>query len=278
MAEIILDDDEMMDSTAMAEAMGFSGFGMQNPPSKKRKFNPNADAAISAPAKNKPAASTGANTAPLGQRMRLPPPSSDLPARPSAGGLIAGKKTDTDEIDLDDGGDEAEVDSHESKNPAAGDNGNEDDRYIDTSHPSRGYFPEEVAEMEAQDKIDVILAQQGSIPDLPARPPHGDGNFQHHHGQQRNQRGGGRGGGRGHHHRQDDPDAAPWWEGYYDPKMNQNPWEDLEKRMGLQPRGTWILKDAKLTTMTPAVTQGQDQTVTSIDEKNVAPDNPDKDL
>lgn len=260
MTEISL-DDEAMDSAAMAEAMGFSGFGMQRPASKKRRFNPNADAAVSGVSdnnnnSNKPA-STGANTAPLGrQRLRLPPPSSELPARPSttatrSSGPVAGK-ADTDEIDLDD---RDPADSLERDVPAGDDHvGGEDlgSQYMDTSRPSRGYLPEELAEIEAQDKIDAILV--GGIPGLPARPPavassEGIGGYGHHHGQRNDQQG--RGNDRRHpqgkrrHPTGDDDSGAPWWEGYYDPKVNQNPWEALEKKMGLQPRGTWLPKYVK---------------------------------
>lgn len=34
--------------------------------------------------------------------------------------------------------------------------------------------------------------------------------------------------------------GQPWYEGYYDSLSNRNPWEKLEKEMGLQPRGSWI--------------------------------------
>lgn len=227
MAEINLDDDDgVMDSASMAEAMGFSGFGMQRPPSKKRKFNPHADAAVaSSNHNNKRVSPTGANSAPLGQKvMRLPPPS-------------VAEKTGTDEIDL--GGDD--IDNAGDKDDEAVNPDDPDSRYIDTSRPSRGYFPEELAEMEAQQRIDAILANSTS-PGLPARPPPaaGDGNFNqhgsHHHG---NQRGRGNKSARNHQH-----SGKSWWEGYYDPTTNQNPWEVLEKKLGMQPRGKWLPKDA----------------------------------
>lgn len=34
--------------------------------------------------------------------------------------------------------------------------------------------------------------------------------------------------------------GAQWYEGYYDTLSNRNPWEKLEKAMGLQPKGTWL--------------------------------------
>lgn len=271
MSEISLDDeDNMMDASAMAEAMGFSGFGMQRPPSKKRKFNPNADAAVSAaPPKNKPASFTGANSAPLGQRTRrAPSPTSDLPARPSA----TVDKTGTDEIDLDDEGD-----VNGEKDPNS--------RYIDTSRPARGYLPEEIAEIEAQEKIDAILAGSSGVSDLPARPPPpahggeglGENDQQHQqqqqqqqpYGQQMNHQRGGRANYNRHHHHSAGKDPeAPWWEGYYDPKVNQNPWEVLEKKMGLQPRGTWLSRSAKLAE--PGV--GEQEPNITVEEKEACED------
>ncbi|KAF3766263.1 hypothetical protein M406DRAFT_19912, partial [Cryphonectria parasitica EP155] len=139
--------DEDMDSTAMAEAMGFSGFGMQ-PGAKKRKFNPHADASVSGLPKKPSAAgsrnTTGANSAPLGQRS-LPPPSASLPSRPPI----------------------AAVPRH------------------------------------AQNQRQSGRRMRGS---------------------------------------DQNADDQPWWEGYYDAKMNQNPWERLEKQRGLEPRGTWLTR------------------------------------
>lgn len=139
MAEIDLEDNDL-DTSAMAAAMGFSGFGSQNP-TKKRKFNPNADAATSTLPK-KPAgySSTGANTAPLGQRrpMTLPPPSSSLPQRP--GGLVG----NAEEIDLEDGEvnhDAASLlalgDAHGEENGPAAKNGN-DDHFAPNHHRRQG--------------------------------------------------------------------------------------------------------------------------------------------
>ncbi|KAL2759826.1 hypothetical protein ACRALDRAFT_1060190 [Sodiomyces alcalophilus JCM 7366] len=34
--------------------------------------------------------------------------------------------------------------------------------------------------------------------------------------------------------------GKPWWEGYYDPASNQNPWAALEKKAGLESRGSWL--------------------------------------
>lgn len=85
MADINSDDDP--DSAAMAEAMGFTGFGMQR--SKKRKLTPPAQ--------------TGANNAPLGKRrpLNLPQP------------VVSGGGGNAEEIVLDDDDDDAANDSND---------------------------------------------------------------------------------------------------------------------------------------------------------------------
>lgn len=65
------DDDTAAD---MAAAMGFSSFGTQNPPSKKRKYNPNTDAVFSIDESK--LYSTGANSAPVAER-RAPAANAD---------------------------------------------------------------------------------------------------------------------------------------------------------------------------------------------------------
>ncbi|KAG6357769.1 hypothetical protein INS49_013648 [Diaporthe citri] len=79
MADINSDDDP--DSAAMAEAMGFTGFGMQRA-TRKRKLTPPAQ--------------TGANNAPLGKRrpLNLPQP------------VVSGGGGNAEEIDLDDDNDD----------------------------------------------------------------------------------------------------------------------------------------------------------------------------
>ena len=66
-----------------------------------------------------------------------------------------------------------------------------------------------------------------------ARPKPGDvqGGPSHHGGQGD----GGNGGGDAHH-----GGGKPWWQGYYVHGSNQNPWETLEKALGLEAKGTWV--------------------------------------
>lgn len=95
MADINSDDDP--DSAAMAEAMGFTGFGMQRA-ARKRKLTPPAQ--------------TGANNAPLGKRRPL-----NLPQPVVSGG---GGNAEEIGLDDDDGGDDddevgAQVDNGEAE-------------------------------------------------------------------------------------------------------------------------------------------------------------------
>jgi hypothetical protein len=36
------------------------------------------------------------------------------------------------------------------------------------------------------------------------------------------------------------PRNERWYEDYYDPSFNYNPWEKIEKAKGLEPRGAWL--------------------------------------
>ncbi|PTB46321.1 hypothetical protein M441DRAFT_128157 [Trichoderma asperellum CBS 433.97] len=165
--------DTPLDDEAMAQAMGFSSFGHQNRP-QKRKYNPHADAVIRSDSKTAQraakASATGSNSTPLGV------PSS----KPNQAAANA------DEIDLD-----------------------EDEDGIP-----------EPAETPA-----ALVRPHG----LPERPVPGTGFIGSPGGHQ---------GGHGHH--QDGSRNHTWYEGYYDPKSNENPWKRLEGSKGLQPMGTYL--------------------------------------
>lgn len=56
-------------------------------------------------------------------------------------------------------------------------------------------------------------------------------------------------------HRSQDPSRGPWYEGYYDPMSNENPWDRLEKTRGLSSAGPWLPRGGAVrpsTTATPA--------------------------
>ncbi|EPE07566.1 hypothetical protein F503_00288 [Ophiostoma piceae UAMH 11346] len=114
-------DVDELDSAAIAAAMGFSSFGSQAHPNKKRRFNPLADAVIDSPWDNRPPAArpgpprpptTSANSVPVRATrapMSLPPPAT-LPPRPTSSLPLHPPEISTsanaDEIALDDDGDD----------------------------------------------------------------------------------------------------------------------------------------------------------------------------
>lgn len=203
------DSDEEAD--AMAAAMGFSSFGTQGPP-KKRRFNPNTDALVddqelqALDRGGKKGQGSGGNTIPLGKQR------------------IIGQKAivnNEDEIDMGEGEEEAE--------PA----------YMDTSQQAP------LEEQEAmQQKIDAILAGldqdaedgedaflsrdiEPTYPQaqhqLPQRPIHAPTGYATKDQKSRvwGQR------------------NELWYVGYFDPNFVQNPWAKLEREKGLQARGDW---------------------------------------
>lgn len=221
----LLDDDA--DAAAMAEAMGFSGFGSQRPA--KRKFNANADAVLDvepSPDKKKGGnvSKTGANNAPLGARRQLSALPAALSARPTAGFSAAASATDPDEIDL-----------------------GENENVYNTSDPHR-----------------VIDTGPPGLPARPSQPSFGRGQ---NRGRGRGGRGG-RGGG-GHDFHSSGGVGDPWWEGYYDARMNENPWEQLEMERGLQPRGTWVARHGGHGRVAPESSPGPSQAPdTNVDGRN----------
>ncbi|KAG6202231.1 hypothetical protein E4U10_000083 [Claviceps purpurea] len=163
------DTDTDAEAAAMAQAMGFSSFGAQDRPSKKRRYNSATDARVSV---------TGSNSTPLGV------PSAKIP-------------TNTEEIDLQD------ADEDEDK-----------------------------IEVEGDETTPLQKASQGSLPPpppagLPARPAPGIGFV----GGSSSQPGGPPAQRQHEEHRHKE---------YYDWSVNENPWERLEKAMGLETDGDWV--------------------------------------
>ncbi|KFY23709.1 hypothetical protein V493_05691 [Pseudogymnoascus sp. VKM F-4281 (FW-2241)] len=168
-------DDE---ADAMAAAMGFSSFGAQGPP-KKRKFNPKSDAFIegqdleAVDKGGKKGQGSGGNQIPLGRPRQF--------GVPSQASEVAAKNDEEIALDDDEGPQYVDEDDEgsryldTSRPPPAMDGiaKNEDEimldeeeeekgpGYVDSSHP-----PPNEAAREAQDKIDAILASTGS----PAAP------------------------------------------------------------------------------------------------------------
>lgn len=194
--------DPEADEQAMAQMMGFSSFGAQDRPQKKRRYNPGADAAVHTQQVVQPA-STGSNATPMGTRV------------PAA----APEPANADEIDLEDDGD--------------GDSG------------AQGAPAEQVTNPNLVASGGAGEPAQTLPHGLPQRPAVGAGSVAPQHS------GGDHGRGtRGQHHGSDRAQGQPWYEGYYDTLSNRNPWEKLEKAMGLQPRGIWISHDGQVTGLT----------------------------
>ncbi|KAI5458572.1 hypothetical protein BGZ63DRAFT_406971 [Mariannaea sp. PMI_226] len=42
------------------------------------------------------------------------------------------------------------------------------------------------------------------------------------------------------HRHQDPSPSGPWYEGYYDPMSNENPWERIETNRGMSSIGSWL--------------------------------------
>lgn len=213
-----IDEDE--DASAMAAAMGFSSFGTQNKPNKKRKFNSATDAFVegqelaSLDKGGRKGQGTGGNTIPLGKPRVF-------------GTATENGKANDEEIDLEDEDEEpvGEVASDE-----------EGPQYIDTSRPA----PAE-SQRIVQDQIDAIVANaQPAISETDAPPPSG--------GAHASGRGPGsdvgsvtsssRPGQRGQRN-------ELWYIDYYDPSFNENPWARLEEQKGLKTTGSWLERSSR---------------------------------
>lgn len=200
------DDDAA--ATAMAETMGFSSFGAQGSSNKRRKYNPNADNAV--------VASSSSGALPLhhdrgGGRGPASSGSNNTPL----GARRAPPFVNSDEIALDEDEDEEDVDAGARLDPAAEDGSDPEPQYIDTSRPSAPG----PAVVGAPPTLDGLAGVSSSGYQAHAPAPVGGGH-------------GGRRSGR--------PIGHQWWDDYYDPSVNVNPWEKLEKQLGLQPRGPWL--------------------------------------
>ncbi|KAI0136898.1 hypothetical protein BJ170DRAFT_34887 [Xylariales sp. AK1849] len=210
-------DDADADLDAMAQAMGFSSFGAQ--PNKRRKYNPHTDDAVTASSGNGPSIpihqhkhGKGANAIPLGVRAQ-----------------------NKDEISLDD---EDEDDTRAVKLGAkAGNNdGNEDDpepQYVDTSRPSLPDPTPDPNGYDVQSKNDSIVGTSSghttTASSAPLNQQGAPGSRAHHSGRV------GYTGVRGAR------DGGPWYEDYYDPTANMNPWDKLEKERGMEPlSNAWL--------------------------------------
>ncbi|TEA18183.1 hypothetical protein C8034_v011084 [Colletotrichum sidae] len=212
----------------MAAFMGFSSFGTQ-PSAKKRKFNHRTDAVASADS------ATGANQTALAERPQPRP-------------------QNTDEIALDqDLETPAESEPRAEEGTAGGEQGEEKGSlYTDPAiAPALAHAQQLINELA--EKSAPAPAAGHSLPQPPSLPLRPDASWGREVGtaptsmpawsqDQSRSHGHGHRGGRGGYQAGQRSDGKPWWEGYYDTKSNENPWERLEKKMGVEPRGSWSLK------------------------------------
>ncbi|GJC83739.1 hypothetical protein ColLi_06577 [Colletotrichum liriopes] len=214
----------------MAAFMGFASFGTQ-PAAKKRKYNHRTDAVSSAPAARAPVvAATGANQTALAARA---------PRAPSAETPAAPPPANTDEIALDDDDDDDRVADGPAADAGQGDRDPEDGGASIYSDPTVA-----PALAHAQSLIDELSARggvaSGPRPDASWGTEMGSAPTAMPTRERPEQAAGHQPRGRQGHQQQHRNDGAPWWEGYYDRTSNENPWERLEEKAGVQSRGTWV--------------------------------------
>ncbi|KAI1475087.1 hypothetical protein F4774DRAFT_304093 [Daldinia eschscholtzii] len=198
-------------AAAMAQAMGFSSFGAQNS-NKRRKFNPRADDAVVASTSTSiplHEAKSGSNAIPLGVRTK-----------------------NEDEINLDDEEEAVNVDSRTYDDLKGEGDDEAGPQYLDTSRPPD---TASVDPLNSSASHTNIGATPGNYPGhAVGAQPLGigrNGGFA--------SRGSGRGGYQAGQSHNREP-GKPWWDDYYDPSSNTNPWEQLENTKGLGPRGSWM--------------------------------------
>ncbi|CAK7269917.1 hypothetical protein SEPCBS119000_003818 [Sporothrix epigloea] len=191
-------DVEDLDSAAIAAAMGFSSFGAQSHPNKKRRFNPLADAVIGTPRDSRPparlpSAGTGANATRLPPRppqTMAPAPvataeqapvstSNDLPLHPSHATRSEMKLPRptvvlADETYVNNGGDDDENDqSTEGGTHYPQKTETEDEagpQYLDTSRPV-GEIRDHLGYEGDESGGDMEGGPQDAALGLPPRPP-----------------------------------------------------------------------------------------------------------
>ncbi|KAI2611758.1 uncharacterized protein GGS25DRAFT_208998 [Hypoxylon fragiforme] len=205
-----MEDDEDM-TAAMAQAMGFSSFGAQDNPSKRRKFNPRADAVVDSDTISGISyreAASGSNTTPLGTRS-----------------------SNQDEINLESDEDAVIIPGGSGSDGIKDSHGGQEPQSLESLRlPGKVSMDGSVDKV--QSRIDDIVGDIPSHP-LPTRPSSLNG------GRGGNNRRGNNRGGR-HNNRGGHEPGRIWWEDYYDPSSNINPWEQLEVSMGLKAQGEWM--------------------------------------
>ncbi|KAI0425818.1 hypothetical protein F5Y09DRAFT_87585 [Xylaria sp. FL1042] len=226
------DTEDTDSATAMAAAMGFSSFGAQKP-NKRRKFNPSTDAFV-APISSSISTSTSTSSSTLPFHRYNGDHDSNRKATTGSNTIPLGvRRQNIDEIDLDSDDDaEPPPSGDQAAQPTTADDDEADPepQYLDTSRPSLTVVADPADAL--QSKIDAIVS--GSADAHASLPPPSSSAIGAMH------LSGGSRGGHQHNMNRDDRSSAVWWEDYYDPSFIVNPWDNLEKANGLEPRGSWV--------------------------------------
>ncbi|KAI0846471.1 hypothetical protein F5Y00DRAFT_142094 [Daldinia vernicosa] len=210
--------EETEDTTAaMAQAMGFSSFGAQANSNKRRKFNPRADAVVASTSTSIPhhisEAKSGSNAIPLGVRSK-----------------------NEDEITLEDDEAASLTDSRKyfpRNEPVDDELG---PQYLDTSRPPDIAAVDPTGGAMSDTKIDATTGDYtGHIVGAKSSAASTSWGFVSQDS--------GRGGYQARESQGHEP-GKKWWDDYYDPSSNINPWERLEHIKGLGPRGNWMSWEA----------------------------------
>ncbi|GKT52300.1 uncharacterized protein ColSpa_12481 [Colletotrichum spaethianum] len=233
----------------MAAFMGFASFGTQ-PAAKKRKYNHRTDAVSSAsggqPSARAPvAAATGANQTALAARTPRAP-TNEAPTAPPA---------NTDEIALDDDDVAAVVPTEDKQDDQDPEEGGARIFSDPTVAPALAHAQSLIDELSTSggtgppEGTPAPQAQGTSLPPSSALPTRPDATWGNELGaaptamptrERPGQAAGHQPRGRQGYQQQPRNDGKPWWEGYYDHASNENPWERLERKAGVQSRGTWV--------------------------------------
>jgi hypothetical protein len=200
-------DDAVEFDAAMAAAMGFSSFGTK-PSAKRRKFNSSNDAVVATPTLSASSSQQQRQPQNQGRGANAIP----LGGRPAAALLPAMQNTDEILLEVDGDGVQEEEDDPEPQ-------------YIDTSRP---VVPVEGFPAPANAAIHV---KDDGTKGTPASLGRGHRPWDNGRGSDRSShRAGDRRGG-----------SKPWWQDYFDPTANMNPWEKLEKENSLKPlNNDWL--------------------------------------
>jgi hypothetical protein len=221
-----MDSDEV-DDAGMAAAMGFSSFGGARP-AKKRRFHTGDDAVLDGQVqpREKHGFGTGTNAVPV---RTFRDPGRGASANAGVNSVSSNRSNDPNELLLEDEDElDGDVAGSQVTREAAG---SEEDKNTG-SDPEPRYLETSRLATVVSEGLDGHSSFSETYPE----PSNISGSYR---GGFQDRRGRGRGGHHGGRHGDSAP-GTPWWTSYHDPSFNQNPWERLERTLGLEARGSWV--------------------------------------